>query len=202
MEVLLVEAACFEGLACRGYEHMQGWLFPWPFLGTLCLSVPETVLLYWQALGEKALGEISVPVEMAEGVLQALRNRFEGSNLCDLLSSHIYTKYGLPPKEQGSLQSSRSHSCTPEPEEGSKSAASFSEKEESCKAEAVPPKAEMEPAGTKTESPKAQSDSQLFNQLLMAEGMVLSPETQEAATGEFGSGREGKGIRTRLGLAQ
>lgn len=143
-----------------------------------------------------------MPIEKAESVLQVLRNRFEGSNLCDLFSSHIYTKYGLLPKELGSSPSSRSHSCTPEPEEGSKSAASCSEKEESCKAKATPPKAEAEPASAKTEFPKAQSDSQLFNQLLVTEGMVLPPETQEAATGEFGSGRESKDIRTRLGLAQ
>lgn len=144
-----------------------------------------------------------MPVEMAEGVLQVLSNRFEGSNLCDLLNSHIYTKYGLLPKELGSSQSSRSHSCTPEPEEGSKSATSFSEKEESCKAKAMSPKAEAEPASAKTESPKAQSDSQLFNQLLVTEGMVLPPETQEAATGElFSSGRESRDVRTRLGLAQ
>lgn len=135
-----------------------------------------------------------MPIEMAEGVLQVLSNRFEGSNLCDLLSSHIYTKYGLLPKELGSLPSSQSHSCTPEPEEGSKSAASFSEKEESCKAKAMSPKAEAEPAGAKTESPKAQSDSQLFHQLLVTEGMVLPPETQEAATGKFSPGRESRDL--------
>lgn len=175
---------------------------PWLFLGTLCLFVHETDLLYWQALGEKALGELSVPIEMAEGVLQVLSNRFEGSNLCDLLNSRIYTKYGLLPKELGSLPSSRRHSCSPEPEEGSRSAANFSEKEEACRANAVPPEAEMELASAKTEPPKAQSDSQLFNQLLVTEGMTLPPETQEAATGEFGSGREGRDIRTRLGLVQ
>lgn len=143
-----------------------------------------------------------MPIEMAEGVLQVLSNSFEGSNLCDLLNSHIYTKYGLLPKEPGSLPSSRSHSCTPKPEEGSKSAGSFSEKEESGNAKAGPPKAEAEPAGAKTDSPKAQSDSQLFNQLLVTEGMVLPPETQEAASGEFSSGRESKDIRTRLGSGQ
>ncbi|XP_031203399.1 cullin-9 isoform X3 [Mastomys coucha] len=185
-----------------GYLTQAEWWELLFFIKKLDLCEQQPILQNLQekldkALGEKALGEISVPVEMAEGVLQALRNRFEGSNLCDLLSSHVYTKYGLPPKEQGSLQSSRSHSCTPEPEEGSKSAASFSEKEEPCKAEAVPPKAEMEPAGTKTESPKAQSDAQLFNQLLMAEGMVLSPETQEAAT-EMARTLRGPGPRSSL----
>uniref|UniRef100_A0A8C6BFQ2 Cullin 9 n=1 Tax=Monodon monoceros TaxID=40151 RepID=A0A8C6BFQ2_MONMO len=51
-----------------------------------------------ETLGEKALGEISVPIAMAEGLLQVLSNRFEGSALSDLLNSQIYTKYGLPPK--------------------------------------------------------------------------------------------------------
>lgn len=122
---------------------------------------------------------------MAEGVLQVLSSRFEGSNLCDLLNSRIYTKYGLLPEELSSLPSSRSCSCTPEPEEEPKSGASLSEEEEPCKA-----KAEAEPAALKTESPKAQSDSQLFNQLLVTEGVALSPETQEAAAGKLGSGGE------------
>lgn len=136
-------------------------------------------------------------------MLQVLSKRFEGSNLCDLLNSQIYTKYGLMPEELSSLSSSWSHSCTPEPEEESKSAASFSEDEaESCKANTESSKAEAEPAGAKTESSKAQSDSQLFSQLLVTEGMALSPETQEAAAGELSSGGEGKGIRTRHALAQ
>ncbi|XP_076413851.1 cullin-9 isoform X2 [Peromyscus maniculatus bairdii] len=144
-----------------------------------------------KALGEKALGEISVPIEMAEGVLQLLSNRFEGSNLCDLLNSQIYTKYGLMPEELSSLPSSRSPSCTPEPEEESKSAASSSEEE------AEPCKAEAEPASAKTESPKAQSDSQLFSQLLVIEGMALSPETQEAAA-EMARTLRGPGPRGSL----
>ncbi|XP_026641184.1 cullin-9 isoform X3 [Microtus ochrogaster] len=151
-----------------------------------------------KALGEKALGELSVPIEVAEGVLQVLSKRFEGSNLCDLLNSQIYTKYGLMPEELHSLSSSWSHSCTPEPEEESKSAASFSEGEaESCKANTEPSKAEAEPAGAKTESSKAQSDLQLFSQLLVTEGMALSPETREAAA-EMARALRGPGPRSAL----
>ncbi|CAH7215431.1 Cul9 [Phodopus roborovskii] len=151
-----------------------------------------------KALGEKALGEISVPVEMAEGMLQVLSNRFEGSNLCDLLNSQIYTKYGLMPEDLSSLPSSRSHSCTPEPEEESKSAASISEEEaESYKAKTEASEAEAEPAGPKMEYPKAQSDSQLFSQLLVKEGMALSPETQEAAA-EMARALRGPGPRSSL----
>ncbi|XP_003508368.1 cullin-9 isoform X2 [Cricetulus griseus] len=149
-----------------------------------------------KALSEKALGEISVPREMAEGVLQVLSNRFEGSNLCDLLNSQIYTKYGLMPEDMSSLPSSRSHSCTPELEEESKSAASISEEEaESCKAKIEA--SEAGPAGPKMECPKAQSDSQLFSQLLVKEGMALSPETQEAAT-EMARALRGPGPRSSL----
>uniref|UniRef100_A0A452TS24 Cullin 9 n=1 Tax=Ursus maritimus TaxID=29073 RepID=A0A452TS24_URSMA len=52
-----------------------------------------------ETLGDKALGDLSVPVEMAEGLLQVLSSRFEGSTLSDLLNSQIYTKYGLLPDE-------------------------------------------------------------------------------------------------------
>uniref|UniRef100_G3T5B8 Cullin 9 n=1 Tax=Loxodonta africana TaxID=9785 RepID=G3T5B8_LOXAF len=56
-----------------------------------------------ETVGEEALGEISMPVEMAEGLLQVLRNRFEGSTLSDLLNSQIYTKYGLLPDEENGI---------------------------------------------------------------------------------------------------
>nr|XP_026239199.1 cullin-9-like isoform X2 [Urocitellus parryii] len=150
-----------------------------------------------ETLGEKALGEISVPVEMAEGLLQVLSNRFEGSTLRDLLNSQIYTKYGLLPDELSSL-SSRSHCCSSDPEEEPKSEASFSEEEtESPKAKTEPPKAESQPAKAKTEPPMAQSDSQLFNQLLVTEGMVLSPEMKEAAS-EMARALRGPGPRSSL----
>ncbi|XP_045365175.2 cullin-9 isoform X1 [Camelus bactrianus] len=136
-----------------------------------------------ETLGEKALGEISVPITMAEGLLQVLSNRFEGSTLSDLVNSQIYTKYGLLPDTLSSSSSSQSHSCTPDAEEESKSEASFSEEEtETPKAKAEALKAEAEPAKGKTEPSVAQSDSQLFNQLLVTEGMVLPLETKEAAS--------------------
>lgn len=135
-----------------------------------------------------------MPVEVAEGVLQVLSNRFEGSTLSDLLNSQIYTKYGQRPGERSSSSSSRSHSCTPDPEEEPKSEANFSEEEtESPKAKAEPPRAEAEAAKGKTEPPMAQSDSQLFNQLLVTEGLALPPKMKEAASGESGVGRGGQG---------
>nr|KAF6461678.1 cullin 9 [Molossus molossus] len=149
-----------------------------------------------ETLDEKALGEISVPRAVAEDVLQVLSNRFEGSTLSDLLNSQIYTKYGLRPDELSI--SSRSHSCTPDPEEESRSEARFSEEEtESPKAKTEPHKAEAEPAKGKTEPPMAQSDSQLFNQLLVTEGMALPPEIKEAAS-EMARALRGPGPRSSL----
>ena len=57
---------------------------------------------------------------------------------------------------------------------------------------AEPLKAEAEPVKGKTELPMAQSDSQLFNQLLVTEGMALPPGMKEAASGESGAGRGGQ----------
>ncbi|XP_030887509.1 cullin-9 [Leptonychotes weddellii] len=151
-----------------------------------------------ETLGDKALGDLSVPVEIAEGLLQVLSTRFEGSTLSDLLNSQIYTKYGLLPDELSISSSLRSHSCTPDPEEESKSEANFSEEEtESPKAKAEPPKADSEPAKGKTEPPVAQSDSQLFNQLLVMEGIALPPEMKEAAS-EMARGLRGPGPRSSL----
>ncbi|XP_036724842.1 cullin-9 isoform X2 [Balaenoptera musculus] len=149
-----------------------------------------------ETLGEKALGEISVPVAMAEGLLQVLSNRFEGSALSDLLNSQIYTKYGLPPKALSSSSSSRSHSSSPDLEEESKSEANFSE-EEAESPKAKPLKLEAEPARGKTEPPMAQSDSQLFNQLLVTEGMALPAEMKEAAS-EMTRALQGPGPRSSL----
>uniref|UniRef100_A0A8C9DPK0 Cullin-9 n=1 Tax=Prolemur simus TaxID=1328070 RepID=A0A8C9DPK0_PROSS len=147
---------------------------------------------------EKALGEISVPVEMAEGLLQVLSNRFEGSTLNDLLNSQIYTKYGLLHDERSSSSTSRSQSCTPDPQEESKLEASLSEEQtESPKAKAEIPKAEAEPTKAKTQPPVAQSDSQLFKQLLVTEGIVLPPEVKEAGV-EMARALRGPGPRSSL----
>ena len=59
---------------------------------------------------------------------------------------------------------------------------------------AQPLKAEAEPVKGKTELPMAQSDSQLFNQLLVTEGMALPAGMKEAAGGESGAGGEGREV--------
>ncbi|XP_053456966.1 cullin-9 isoform X1 [Nycticebus coucang] len=152
-----------------------------------------------ETLHEKDLGDISVPIEMAEGLLQVLSNRFEGSTLNDLLNSQIYTKYGLLLDILSSSSTSRSHSYTPDPQEESKLETSFSEEEnESPKAKAETLKAEAEHPKAKIESPMAQSDSQLFNQLLVTERMTLPPEVKETAR-EMARALRGPGSHSSLG---
>uniref|UniRef100_A0A8C7AZL3 Cullin 9 n=1 Tax=Neovison vison TaxID=452646 RepID=A0A8C7AZL3_NEOVI len=176
-----------------GYLTQAEWWELLFFIKKLDICEQQPIFQNLRENLDEALGDLSVPVEMAEGLLQVLSSRFEGSTLRDLLSSQIYTKYGLLPDELSISSSSRSHSCNLDAEEESKSEATFSEEEtESPKAKAEPPRADAEPAKGKTEPPMAQSDSQLFNQLLVMEGMALPPEMKEAASGESGAGRGGQ----------
>ncbi|KAM5263615.1 cullin-9 [Ctenodactylus gundi] len=148
--------------------------------------------------GDKALSDISVPVELAESLLQVLSNRFEGSALQDLLSSQVYTRYGLPSDAPSSRSSSRSHSCTPGPEEESKVETSFSEEEiEYPKAKAALSQGEGEPAKAEARTPVAQSDSQLFHHLLVTEGAALPQSVKEAAS-DMARTLRGPGPRSSL----
>uniref|UniRef100_A0A5F8GSX7 Cullin 9 n=1 Tax=Monodelphis domestica TaxID=13616 RepID=A0A5F8GSX7_MONDO len=105
-----------------------------------------------ETLEEEALGELSVSMELAQRLVLALSGQCQGSTLSDLLSSHVYNKYGPQPNTGNSASPAPvapQDTCTPK--------ASLPEK---IKVEAEPP--------------KAQNDSQLFNQLLVAEGLVGS----------------------------
>uniref|UniRef100_A0A5F9D5C6 Cullin-9 n=1 Tax=Oryctolagus cuniculus TaxID=9986 RepID=A0A5F9D5C6_RABIT len=186
-----------------GYLTQAEWWELLFFIKKLDLSEQQPIFQNIQeklekTLGEKALGDISVPIEMAEGLLRILSHRFEGNTLSDLLNSQIYTKYGLLPDELSSSSSSRSHSCTPDPEEEPKLEASVSQEEaKPPQAKAALPKAEAEPSQAKAGPPEAQSDSQLFNQLLVTEGMVLPPEVKEEAS-EMARALRGPGPRSSL----
>lgn len=158
----------------------------WTFVST-CHRRP--CLLCQQTLRGKTLGDLSVPVEMAEDLLRTLANRFEGHTLSELLSSQVYAKYRLPAEELSSSLSSRSHCRTPDPGEDCRVEASSSEDEaEPHKAKAELPEAETRPAKAKAKPLVAQSDSQLFNHLLVTEGMTLPPEVKTEANGESNSG--------------
>uniref|UniRef100_A0A5F8GJ24 Cullin 9 n=1 Tax=Monodelphis domestica TaxID=13616 RepID=A0A5F8GJ24_MONDO len=107
-----------------------------------------------ETLEEEALGELSVSMELAQRLVLALSGQCQGSTLSDLLSSHVYNKYGPQPNTGNSASPAPvapQDTCTPK--------ASLPEK---IKVEAEPP--------------KAQNDSQLFNQLLVAEGAGPSGE--------------------------
>ncbi|XP_040839355.1 cullin-9 isoform X1 [Ochotona curzoniae] len=151
-----------------------------------------------KTLRGKTLGDLSVPVEMAEDLLRTLANRFEGHTLSELLSSQVYAKYRLPAEELSSSLSSRSHCRTPDPGEDCRVEASSSEDEaEPHKAKAELPEAETRPAKAKAKPLVAQSDSQLFNHLLVTEGMTLPPEVKTEAN-VMARALQGPGPRSSL----
>uniref|UniRef100_A0A7N4V075 Cullin 9 n=1 Tax=Sarcophilus harrisii TaxID=9305 RepID=A0A7N4V075_SARHA len=97
-----------------------------------------------ETLEEEALGELSVPMELAQKLVLALSGQCQGSTHSDLLSSHVYSKYGPQPNT--------GHSVSPAP----------IVPQDTCTPKAsLPEKIKVE-----AEPPKAQNDSQLFNQLL------------------------------------
>uniref|UniRef100_A0A5F8GYE1 Cullin 9 n=1 Tax=Monodelphis domestica TaxID=13616 RepID=A0A5F8GYE1_MONDO len=101
-----------------------------------------------ETLEEEALGELSVSMELAQRLVLALSGQCQGSTLSDLLSSHVYNKYGPQPNTGNSASPAPvapQDTCTPK--------ASLPEK---IKVEAEPP--------------KAQNDSQLFNHLVGSAG--------------------------------
>ncbi|XP_074166944.1 cullin-9 isoform X1 [Sminthopsis crassicaudata] len=128
-----------------------------------------------ETLEEEALGELSVPMELAQKLVLALSGQCQGSTHSDLLSSHVYSKYGPQPNT--------GHSVSPAPVVS----------QDTCTPKAsLPEKIKVE-----AEPPKAQNDSQLFNQLLVAEGLVLPPELKESAS-ELCSVLRGPGRRSSL----
>uniref|UniRef100_A0A7N4NVS2 Cullin 9 n=1 Tax=Sarcophilus harrisii TaxID=9305 RepID=A0A7N4NVS2_SARHA len=86
-----------------------------------------------ETLEEEALGELSVPMELAQKLVLALSGQCQGSTHSDLLSSHVYSKYGPQPNTGHSVSPAPivpQDTCTPK--------ASLPEK---IKVEAEPPKA-------------------------------------------------------------
>lgn len=160
------------------------------FIRKLDASEQETIVQNLQknqdeTLVDGALGELAVPMEMAKGLLQVLEDRLEGTTLSDLLSSQIYIKYGHLPRALGSSPSP-SHSCTSDPQEESHAQTPFSKGDdaESSAAKAEDPTAEIEAAATgQTAPPVAQSDTQLFKQLVVSEGMTLPPDMELTVSG-------------------
>uniref|UniRef100_A0A4X2KEC8 Cullin 9 n=1 Tax=Vombatus ursinus TaxID=29139 RepID=A0A4X2KEC8_VOMUR len=69
-----------------------------------------------ETLEEEALGVLSVPVELAQKLVLALSGQCKGSTHSDLLSSHVYCKYGPQPNTGNSASPApvvTQDTCTP-----------------------------------------------------------------------------------------
>ncbi|XP_061223148.1 cullin-9-like isoform X2 [Neopsephotus bourkii] len=155
----------------------------------------EVMCIIQQEQGEQlpegdaeALMQLSVPVELAQKVLQALEKRCQGRAQSDLRGSHVYAKYSL---SRGAEQ------------EGARSTAVSSEGAGCRSPEAPVAEAAKEelPAGTEPARAPAvvvKSDSELFSELLEKEGLFL-PEVTEEQSKALGSS---EGVSERGSLAR
>ncbi|XP_067389128.1 cullin-9-like [Emydura macquarii macquarii] len=115
-------------------------------------------------LDEEALIQLSVPVELAQKVLQMLSEQCQGCTLSDLHSSHVYIKYFLSTGEARPA----CLGVDAAPSQCAESLVSKKPKRDS-------PTAKMCPPAT---APLEKTDSQLFSELLCAEGLPC-PEVLE-----------------------
>ncbi|XP_074944628.1 cullin-9-like isoform X1 [Phalacrocorax aristotelis] len=141
-------------------------------------------------VGEEALIQLSVPLEVAQKVLQVLEKRCQGSAQRDLRSSHVYTKYFL---SRGAEQDGG----------GSTTVSSEGAGCRSTGPEAMTAKAAKEDLSTARVLPQApavaaKSDSQLFSELFEREGLFF-PEVAEEQIKVLGSS---EGLSERDSLAR
>ncbi|XP_064302621.1 cullin-9-like isoform X2 [Phalacrocorax carbo] len=141
-------------------------------------------------VGEEALIQLSVPLEVAQKVLQVLEKRCQGSAQRDLRSSHVYTKYFL---SRGAEQDGG----------GSTTVSSEGAGCRSTGPEAMTAKAAKEDLSTARVLPQApavaaKSDSQLFSELFEREGLFF-PEVAEEQIKVLGSS---EGLSERDSLAK
>ncbi|XP_033916257.1 cullin-9 [Melopsittacus undulatus] len=138
--------------------------------------------------GEEALMQLSVPVELAQKVLQVLEQRCQGRAQSDLRGSHVYAKYSL---SRGAEQ------------EGTRSTEGSSEGAGCRSPEPTVAEAVKEELPAASEPPRAptvvvKSDSELFSELLQKEGLLL-PEVTEEQSKALGSS---EGVSERGSLAK
>ncbi|KAM6405736.1 cullin-9-like isoform 2-T2 [Pluvialis apricaria] len=141
-------------------------------------------------MDEEALIQLSVPVELAQKVLQILEKRCQGSAQRDLRRSHIYAKYFLG---RGAEQDGRGSTAVSSEGAGCRSTAP----------EATTAKAAKEDLSAVTVPPQcpaaaSKSDSQLFSELLEREGLIF-PEVTEEQIKVLGSS---EGVSERGSLAK
>ncbi|XP_071437749.1 cullin-9-like isoform X2 [Pithys albifrons albifrons] len=124
-----------------------------------------------QQVDEEALIQLSVPVELAQKVLQVLEKQCQGSTLCDLRGSHVYARYLLnrgakQDDERSTAVSSESDGCRSTGPEASMAKAT----KEDLSAATVPPQ---------VPTVVVKSDSQLFSELFESEGLSFPEVTEE-----------------------
>ncbi|XP_063184057.1 cullin-9-like isoform X1 [Chroicocephalus ridibundus] len=124
-----------------------------------------------QLSDEEALIQQSVPVELAQKVLEVLEKRCQGSAQRDLRGSHIYAKYFL---SKGAEQDGRGSTAV-----SSEGAVCKSTVSEATTAKAA--KEDLSAATVPLQAPAAasKSDSQLFSELLEREGLFFPEVTEE-----------------------
>ncbi|XP_074434836.1 cullin-9-like isoform X2 [Larus michahellis] len=124
-----------------------------------------------QLSDEEALIQLSVPVELAQKVLEVLEKRCQGSAQRDLRGSHIYAKYFL---SKGAEQDGRGSTAV-----SSEGAVCKSTVSEATTAKAA--KEDLSAATVPLQAPAAasKSDSQLFSELLEREGLFFPEVTEE-----------------------
>ncbi|XP_064503910.1 cullin-9-like isoform X2 [Pseudopipra pipra] len=124
-----------------------------------------------EQVDEEALIRLSVPVELAQKVLQVLEKRCQGSTLRDLRGCRVYARYFL---SRGAEQDGGGSTAVSSEGSGCRSigreATMAKAAKEDLSATAVPPQAP---------SVAVKSDSQLFSELLRSEGLCFPEVTEE-----------------------
>ncbi|KAL2305730.1 hypothetical protein Nmel_003618, partial [Mimus melanotis] len=133
-----------------------------------------------EQVDEEGLMQLSVPVELAQKVLQFLEKRCQGSSLCDLRGSRVYARHffgrRVEQDDGGSpAVSSEGEGCRSPGPEGTMAKAA---KGELCVA----------PEPPQAHGVAVKSDSQLFSELLEREGLFL-PEVTEEQSQVLGSSK-------------
>ncbi|XP_064503904.1 cullin-9-like isoform X3 [Pseudopipra pipra] len=143
-----------------------------------------------EQVDEEALIRLSVPVELAQKVLQVLEKRCQGSTLRDLRGCRVYARYFL---SRGAEQDGGRSTAVSSEGSGCRSigreATMAKAAKEDLSAAAVPPQAP---------SVAVKSDSQLFSELLRSEGLCF-PEVMEEQIKVLGST---KGVSESGSLAE
>ncbi|XP_077638048.1 cullin-9 [Lonchura striata] len=151
------------------------------------MNLPPWVWL--SQVDEEALMQLSVPVELAQKVLQVLEKRCQGSSLRDLRGSRVYARHFLGRRAEQDGRGSTTASS-----EGDRSTGP-----EGTMAKAVEGDLSAAPGSPQGCSEVAvKSDSQLFSELLEREGLFLPEVTEEQSQALGGS----KGLSESGSLAK